>query len=81
MDRTFYKILIVGLALVTLAVAASMARDIALIFESDRAGFSRDMSADILYIVYLIGRFLLALCALYWLPKILKRIIPEVGAL
>ena len=76
-ERSMYKLLIVGLGMVALALALSMASQIKAVSSSVLGGYSP--IAQVITILAVSGRFLIALVALYWVPKAVKKLIPEVS--
>lgn len=78
MERTFFRLMVIALALLAAAYAVAMATDLGRIAAQARAGFY-DAFGVTLAVVISVARFLLALTALYFVPKIVRRLVPEVG--
>ena len=78
LERTMYKLLIVTLAVNALALALSMFDQIGGTFMAMRQGAAPGLIV-VSGIAFLCGRFLIALLALYWVPKVVRKFFPEVG--
>ena len=76
--RTMYKLLTIALAIHAAALALDMAAQILNILAISRQGLGGGLSFGV-SIVFLCGRFLLALTALYWIPKFVRKVFPEVS--
>ncbi len=87
MERTFYKILIVGLVLTTALKAMLLIIGIITVVGSQdlwrMKPFDDYLSQYGFYtferLLYGIGSFILWLSATYWLPKTIKKLFPEVS--
>ena len=76
MERVFYKLLWVGLTLVTLSIVFSGTTQIAGVLAQVRLGFPLERAVP--SIVFLTGQSVLAIAALYWVPRLVRQIVPEV---
>lgn len=76
-ERTMYKILIAGLAIGAVTFALNMVSQIDAVFSAIRTGYSPVLS--VVTVLSVVGRFLLALAALYWVPKAVLKLFPEVS--
>ena len=79
-ERAFFKLLVLALVLITAAYAVAMVADIARILAQARAGFYDGLGV-ILAVAISVARFLLALSALYFVPKVIRRLVPEVAGM
>ena len=77
MARTFYKLLILALALLALGVVLGAANQISAILAQTRSGFGNPLAAAT-GVLLLCGRTLLPIVALYWVPKVVHQMFPEV---
>lgn len=76
-DRTMYKLLVVGLFMTTVALALSMMIQISAVTTASGQGYPSTL--QVITVLAVSGRFLLVLGALYWVPRFIKKIFPEVA--
>ena len=75
-DRTMYKLMVLCLAFFALLAAVSMYNDFSRMLNFVGGGFGFRLFVGSIGTVV---QFLLSLCALYWVPKIIKKFFPEVA--
>jgi len=86
LERTFYKLLILGLLTVTVYKAGIVYSGIVTIIEynellrtSSEGKFALYVYAIVDQLLRVTGPFLIWLCATYWVPKTIKKFFPEVS--
>ena len=83
LERTFYKLLVIGLVTVTLYKAVMVYSGVVNIIEytshSRTSPSSKYTIAVVEQLLRVIGPFLIWLCATYWVPKTIKKLFPEVS--
>ncbi len=79
MERTFYKLLVVGLGFITVMQALNMVNEIYTIFGYIKNGVTVGDMNRFFFVTHSAFSFLLFVCALYWIPKIIKKLFPEVA--
>ena len=75
-DRTMYKLLVLCLALIASFAALAMYNDLARLLKFSGGGLGFQLA---LTVVGTVLQFLLSLCALYWIPKVIKKFFPEIA--
>ncbi|MBL4806370.1 MAG: hypothetical protein JKY31_03680 [Rhodobacteraceae bacterium] len=79
MERSFYKLTITALVVVVIAQFITMSGSAVSYLEMSRYSSGVTFFESLIFFAYLGARFLLYVCALYWLPKIIKKFFPEVA--
>ena len=77
MERAFYKLLWVALTLVVISVVFRNASQVSGVLVQLRLGVLPWPAAS-LSMVLLTGQTLMAIAALYWIPRIVRQLVPEV---
>ncbi len=79
MERVFHKLLWLGMTLVTLGIVIGAAGQMGTVMARARSGFL-DIWLAAGAMALLVGRMMLTIAALYWVPRIVRQLVPDVLA-
>ena len=77
-ERTMFKLLVLALAVFAVGSALEMVRQLSVLLDQTRR-FDVGLVSAVTGILFIVSRFVIVLSLLYWVPKAIRKLFPEVS--